>query len=244
MVYVVERYLPGLLRSDLLRTLAELERATEELRVEGSVVRYLGSTIVIGDEACFCHFEAPSEVAVAETNRRAGVAFDRIVPAVTVSPTEGEFQMSVPTTISEPIRLRRRWPFGIAAAALAAGATALVLAIGQGTDTSETAVAPSPGPTASAKELQRVDALSSMTPAQLAAAFGTETAVAEAPTSGHSPKVSPYVEALGSMTPAQLAAAFGTEGVPEGLRPKERRYVEAISSMTPAQLEAAFGTGR
>ncbi len=56
------------------------------MRGEGTPVRYLGSTIVPDDEACFCEFEAPSQAAVAEANRRAGVAFDRIVPAVAVSP--------------------------------------------------------------------------------------------------------------------------------------------------------------
>ena len=78
MVYVVERYLPGLSRSDLLQGLSRLERDRE--------VRYLGSTIVLGDEACFCQFEAPSEAAVAEVNRKAGLTFDRIVPAVSVKP--------------------------------------------------------------------------------------------------------------------------------------------------------------
>jgi hypothetical protein len=86
MVYVVERYLPGLLRSDLLRGLSRLERALEETRSEAGTVRYLGSTIVLGDEACFCQFEGPSETAVAEANRRAGVPFDRIVAAVEVKP--------------------------------------------------------------------------------------------------------------------------------------------------------------
>ena len=85
MVYVVERYLPGLSRSDLLHELAKLER-TQELPYEAGEVRYLGSTIVLGDEACYCRFEGPSEAAVAEANRRAGLPFDRIVPAVTVTP--------------------------------------------------------------------------------------------------------------------------------------------------------------
>ena len=85
MVFVVERYLPGLSRSDLLQGLAMLERS-EELRDEARVVRYLGSTIVLGDEACYCRFEGPTEAAVAEANRRAGIPFDRIVPAVTVTP--------------------------------------------------------------------------------------------------------------------------------------------------------------
>ena len=85
MVYVVERYLPGLSRSDLLHELAKLER-TQELPYEAGEVRYLGSTIVLGDEACYCRFEGPTEAAVAEANRRAGLSFDRIVSAVTVTP--------------------------------------------------------------------------------------------------------------------------------------------------------------
>ena len=87
MVYVVERYLPGLSRSDLLHGLSRLER---DATSDAEEVRYLGSTIVLGDEACFCQFEGPSEAAVAEANRRAGLSFDRIVPAVNVRPTKGE----------------------------------------------------------------------------------------------------------------------------------------------------------
>jgi hypothetical protein len=90
MVYVVERYLPGLRTSDLRRALIALERATEQLRGEGSQVRYLGSTIVARDESCFCQFEGASETEVTDANRRAGLSFDRIVPAVAVGPTKGE----------------------------------------------------------------------------------------------------------------------------------------------------------
>ena len=90
MVYVVERYVPGLSRSDLLAALQRLREATRELRKEGAPVRYLGSTIVLEDEACFCQFEGSSEEAVAEANRRAGVPFDRIVSAVAVFPAAGE----------------------------------------------------------------------------------------------------------------------------------------------------------
>jgi len=85
-VYVVERYLPGVAHSELLTSLERLGRATEELRSEGTRVLYLGSTIVPTDEACFCQFEGPSEAAVAEANTRAGVPFDRIVEAVPVAP--------------------------------------------------------------------------------------------------------------------------------------------------------------
>jgi hypothetical protein len=89
MVYVVERYLPGLSRSDLLHGLSRLER---DAKSDAQEVRYLGSTIVLGDEACFCQFEGPSEAAVAEANRKAGLPFDRIVPAVTVRPMKGELR--------------------------------------------------------------------------------------------------------------------------------------------------------
>jgi hypothetical protein len=85
MVFVVERYLPGLLRSGLLHGLSKLEQLED--RTDGTPsVRYLGSTIVLKDEACFCQFDGPSEAAVAEANRRAGLSFNRIVPAISVTP--------------------------------------------------------------------------------------------------------------------------------------------------------------
>jgi Protein of unknown function (DUF4242) len=92
MVYVVERYMPSVSSSELQRALVALSRTTREMRGEGTPVRYLGSTIVPDDEACFCQFEGPSQAAVAEANRRARVAFDRISPAVAVSPAAQENQ--------------------------------------------------------------------------------------------------------------------------------------------------------
>ena len=86
MVYIVERYLPGVSRPELEEALRGLDRVTRELRSEGTEVRYLGSTIFPGDEACLCQFEGPSEAAVAEVNNRAGLTFDRIVFAVFVKP--------------------------------------------------------------------------------------------------------------------------------------------------------------
>jgi uncharacterized protein DUF4242 len=81
MSFIVERYLPGLDRTQLLRSLQQLDQVTVELRREGVPVRYVGSTIVPDDEACFCQFEAPSAAIVAEANTRAGLRFDRIVAA-------------------------------------------------------------------------------------------------------------------------------------------------------------------
>jgi uncharacterized protein DUF4242 len=89
-VYVVERYLPGFSRLELERQLERLEHMTR-----GTPVRYLGSTIVPDDEACFCQFEGRSEEAVAEANRRAGIPFDRIVAAVAVAPAAASEEESV-----------------------------------------------------------------------------------------------------------------------------------------------------
>jgi Protein of unknown function (DUF4242) len=86
-IYLVERYLPGMAPAELERPLERLKETTLELQRDGFEVRYLGSTIVPEDEACFCQFEAPSEELVAEANRRAGVQFDRIVSAVAIAAT-------------------------------------------------------------------------------------------------------------------------------------------------------------
>jgi hypothetical protein len=89
MVFVVERYLPDLDRDALRNALERLEPIVARIRSEGTPIRYLGSTIVLEDEACFCHFEADSVAAVADANRRAGIAYHRIVAAVAVPETHG-----------------------------------------------------------------------------------------------------------------------------------------------------------
>ena len=125
MVYVVERYLPGLHRSDLLRGLLRLEQGSEEGN-RGAKVRYLGSTIVLRDEACFCQFEGPSSDAVAEVNRQAGLPFDRIVAAVTVNPKGAE--MSISPSIPATVEIKRgRFISLVAAVAVAAAAVTWIL---------------------------------------------------------------------------------------------------------------------
>ncbi|HEY6777756.1 MAG TPA: FAD-binding protein [Thermoleophilaceae bacterium] len=74
-----------------------------------SIVGGVGFTIVPEDEACFCQFEGPSEAAVAEANRRAGLVFlvfDRIVPAVAVSPGRRAQTMSSVTAVDPVQQLR------------------------------------------------------------------------------------------------------------------------------------------
>jgi hypothetical protein len=85
-VYVVERYLPGMVAADIVSALDQVERTAAKMRDEGTPIHYLGSTIVSQDEACLCQFDAPSEAVVVDLNQRAGLRVDRIVSGVAVSP--------------------------------------------------------------------------------------------------------------------------------------------------------------
>jgi hypothetical protein len=192
MVYVVERYLPGLCRADLLTGLSKLESALEELRDEGSAVRYFGSTIVLGDEACFCQFEGPSEAAVAEVNRIAGLPFDRIVPAVLVHSNQRTGDMSISTSIPRTARLGRSHRLVLVAAlaaviAVAAWAIAMNVS-GSSNRQVRTGVLTRASMLGSLtpQERQYVVGILSLTPAQLRAAFGTDK-----PFAGPSARVTP-----------------------------------------------------
>ena len=217
MVYVVERYLPGRWPADLLPGLARLEPALEELGGAPSVVRYLGSTIVLGDEACFCQFEGPSQAAVAEVNSKAGLPFDRIVPAVLVQANQRSSDMSVSTSIPRAARRGRSRRLvaivSIVAVVAAVASWAIVSYLAGSTREQPRRV----------NTVSESSVLRSLTPLQRR-----------------------YVTAIASLSPATLAAAFGTDASSDvdaalaNLAPEERRYVRALTSMTYAQLAAAF----
>src|SRR6476619_852637 len=171
MVYVVERYLPGLHRSELLRGLLRLEQ-TSERAARAPEVRYLGSIIVLRDEACFCRFEGPSSAAVAEVNRQAGVPFDRIVPAVTVDPKGAA--MSVSPSIPATVEIRRGRFIGLAAALAGRDATftwvvfAFAFDNGSSNSASSDQTVLVSGPSA-AQDARKVPSIMALTPARLAA---------------------------------------------------------------------------
>ena len=85
--YLVERYLPGLHRSELVTALARVEAEAVRMQADGITVRYLGSTFAIDDDTCFCTFAAESAAAVREASARAGVPLARVVPAERLPPT-------------------------------------------------------------------------------------------------------------------------------------------------------------
>ena len=187
MVYVVERYLPGLSRADLLPRLSRLERVIEELCGEGSAVHYLGSTIVLEDEACFCQFDASSVDVVTEVNRRADLPFDRIVPVVLVQPTHRSGDMSISTSIQKTAGRRRFHPLAAITAiaaviALTAWATA-TYAVNSGTrpvrSNAPTHASVLRSLTPAGREY--VLGIMSMTPAEVHAAFGASPTSAPGP---------------------------------------------------------------
>jgi len=248
MIYVVERYLPGLSHSDLLRGLTKLGQSPEQRRGEAPEVRYLGSTIVLGDEACFCQFEGPSEEAVATANRVAGLSFDRIVPAINVQQEERSNLMTVSPSIPTTIEMRRSRLVGVVtAAALVAALTTwalLTFAFDTGTNEGQVSALPTTAPVSSSSlSMQRfANGISSMAQAQESAAVLFAL--------GLGPQDRQYVQGITSMTPAQLAAAFGgpralrnlrEEIALDALSPRERQYVKGITSLTKQEQAAAFG---
>jgi Protein of unknown function (DUF4242) len=143
-------------------------------------VRYIGSTIVLGDESCFCEFEGPSEAAVAEVNRRAGLPFDRIVPAVLVYSNQRRGEMSISTSIPRTARLGRSHRL-VLVAALAAVIAVAAWAIAMNVSGSSNRQARTGVPTQASvlgsltpQERRYVVGIVSLTPAQLRAAFGTD----------------------------------------------------------------------
>jgi hypothetical protein len=236
MVYVVERYLPGLHRSDLLSGLSRLEPFRAGTGA-GAEVRYLGSTIVLRDEACFCQFDGPSSDAVAELNRRAGLPFDRIVPAVTVHPKGAE--MSVYPSVPATVEIKRGRLAGLVAAVavLAAVVTWIVFAFAFDNGSS----------TAASGSVQERAILNPLPPASL---HGRVVASPVSATSAA--QDAKKVPSIMSLTPAQLAAnALGigyavpkpetgptVESVLASMSPETRRYTRAVMNLTFAQLSA------
>ncbi len=80
--FLAERYLPDVDGKRVDALADRLEVAADELRRAGAEVRFLGSAGLPGDEALLFLFSAPSADDVARTVSNAGVAADRIVPAL------------------------------------------------------------------------------------------------------------------------------------------------------------------
>jgi hypothetical protein len=82
--YLVEGYLPRSRAAELPEAVARVRRAAERLTAEGVPVRHVRSSFLPADELFLHLLVAPSVEAAGELTKRAGIAPDRIVEAVSV----------------------------------------------------------------------------------------------------------------------------------------------------------------
>ena len=80
--YLVECFWPGVSMADVDRLDRRVRELARRSRHRGIPVRYLGSILVPADEVVIFEFQAASAELVAETSARAGLPFQRVVPAV------------------------------------------------------------------------------------------------------------------------------------------------------------------
>ena len=80
--FLVEHYWPGVTAEEFGSAARSVRASAERLAAAGERIRYLHSTLIPGDEAAFCVFEAASESLVEDAYRKAGVRFERILAAV------------------------------------------------------------------------------------------------------------------------------------------------------------------
>jgi hypothetical protein len=84
--YLVERYVPDVNEQGLRDMSDGLARAANDASASGSLVRYLGSTLIRTEESCFSWFEGPSEDAVRQVLEAAAVPYARILATVALLP--------------------------------------------------------------------------------------------------------------------------------------------------------------
>ena len=85
-VYMVERDLPGISMEQLAGAQKAAIETSDQFAAEGKQVRYLRSMFVPGEAKCMCLFEADSSDDVQRLNDEAGLPYDRIVPAMDLTP--------------------------------------------------------------------------------------------------------------------------------------------------------------
>ena len=87
--FLVEHYWPGVTARAFGRAAQRIRASAEQLAREGVDLEFLHSTLVLEDEAAFCVLRGESESVVEEAYRRAGVRFERVLPAVEMFNPDG-----------------------------------------------------------------------------------------------------------------------------------------------------------
>ncbi len=85
-VYMVERDLRGISMEDLGGAQKAAIGKAKEMSAAGTAIRYIRSTFAPDDGRCMCLFEAPSVTDVKRLNDDAGLPYNRVVPALYLTP--------------------------------------------------------------------------------------------------------------------------------------------------------------
>ncbi len=85
-IFMVERDLKGIAMEDLAGAQKAAISKAEEMRHEGTDIRYVRTTFAPEDGRCMCLFEAGSEGDVKRLNDEAGLPYQRVVPAMDLTP--------------------------------------------------------------------------------------------------------------------------------------------------------------
>ena len=85
-VYMVDRELPGITMEQLAAAQKAAIDTCKQMTAEGNAVRYIRTTFVPGESHCMCLFDAANEALVREANEKAHLPYNRIVPAMDLTP--------------------------------------------------------------------------------------------------------------------------------------------------------------
>lgn len=85
-VYMVERSLKGIPMDALAAAQKRAIETSQKFTKEGTPVRYIRSTFVPEQGCCMCLFAAESSEDVKRVNEVANIPFDRVVPALDLTP--------------------------------------------------------------------------------------------------------------------------------------------------------------
>ena len=83
---MVERELPGISMEQLAAAQKAAIETGQQFTAEGKNVRYIRTTFVPDEARCMCLFEADNAELVKEVNETAQIPFNRIVPALDLTP--------------------------------------------------------------------------------------------------------------------------------------------------------------
>ncbi len=85
-VFMVERNLSGISMDDLGNAQKAAITKGQEMTEQGTPVRYIRSTFAPEDGRCMCLFEADESDDVKRLNDEAGLPYNRVVPAMDLTP--------------------------------------------------------------------------------------------------------------------------------------------------------------